>query len=278
MNIKNIIKEEVENFINEYVTNDEISLMKYLTLPLDEKYVMIAYNYPFFIEKFLEENDNDEMLRELKDFLNDGGTEGDFVYELGSENDELFKEYGEWLYVNLVGYNSSSLDVLPEEMPAWAYFDDQAEIIKNQWLVHFTSDADGIAKQGFRYGVDEIDKLGLTVFYSEFDKKYGGYNFAYTLDDYKKYSKVGSRYKYGEEVVVFRASGVRVWHYTDEEYQTIFYGNTAKNIIPITEGENKRWGIYSNRSGRLIVEDEDLTKLIYWIIKNYNQYRKHLEW
>jgi len=278
MNIKNIIKEEVENFINEYVTNDEISLMKYLTLPLDEKYVMIAYNYPFFIEKFLEENDNNEMLRELKDFLNDGGTEGDFVYELGSENDELFKEYGEWLYVNLVGYNSSLLDVLPEEMPAWTYFQDQAEIIKNQWLVHFTSDADGIAKQGFRYGVDEIDKLSLTVFYSEFDKKYGGYNFAYTLDDYKKYSKVGSRYKYGEEVVVFRASGVRVWHNTDEEYQTIFYGNTAKNIIPITEGENKRWGIYSNRSGRLIVEDDDLTKLIYWIIKNYNQYRKHLEW
>ena len=123
MNIKNIIKEEVENFINEYVTNDEISLMKYLTLPLDEKYVMIAYNYPF-IEKFLEENDNDEMLRELKEFLNDGGTEYEFVYELRSENNELFKEYGEWLYGNMVGYNSSSLDVLPEEMPAWAYFDD----------------------------------------------------------------------------------------------------------------------------------------------------------
>jgi len=277
MNIKNIIKEEVENFINEYVTNDEISLMKYLTLPLDEKYVMIAYNYPFFIEKFLEENDNDEMLRELKEFLNDGGTEYEFVYELRSENNELFKEYGEWLYGNMVGYNSSSLDVLPEEMPAWVYFDDQAEIIKNQWLIHFTSDAYGIAKEGFKYGVNEINKLGLTVFYSEFDKKYGGYNFAYTLDDYKKYSKVGSRYKYGEEVVVFRASGVRVWHNTDEEYQTIFYGNTAKNIIPIIDGETKRWGIYSNRSGNLIVEHDDLTKLIYWIIKNYDQYRKHLE-
>lgn len=277
MNIKNIIKEEVENFINEYVTNDEISLMKYLTLPLDEKYVMIAYIYPFFIEKFLEENDNDEMLRELKDFLNDGGTEYEFVYELRSENNELFKEYGEWLYGNMVGYNSSSLDVLPEEMPAWAYFDDQAEIIKNQWLIHFTSDAYGIAKEGFKYGVDEINKLGLTTYYSEFDKKYGGYNFAYTLDDYKKYSKVGSRYKYGEEVVVFRASGVRVWHNTDEEYQTIFYGNTAKNIIPIIDGETKRWGIYSNRSGNLIVEHDNLTKLIYWIIKNYDQYRKHLE-
>lgn len=62
MNINNIIKEEVENFINEYITNDEISLMKYLTLPLDDKYVEIAYNYPLFIENFLEENDNDEML------------------------------------------------------------------------------------------------------------------------------------------------------------------------------------------------------------------------
>lgn len=277
MNIKNIIKEEVENFINEYITNDEISLMKYLTLPLDDKYVEIAYNYPFFIENFLEEDDNDEMLRELKEFLNDGGTEGDFVYELRSENDELFKEYGEWLYVNMLGYNSSLLDVSPEEMPAWTYFHNKADVIKNQWLVHFTSDADGIAKEGFKYGVDEINKLGLTTYYSEFDKKYGGYNFAYTLDDYKKYSKVGSRYKYGEEVVVFRASGVRVWHNTDEEYQTIFYGNTAKNIIPIKVGENKRWGIYSNRNSRLIVEHDDLTKLIYWIIKNYDQYRKHLE-
>lgn len=272
MNIKRLIKEEFDGFLNEYISREEISLMKYLTLPVREKHIQIAFNYPEYIDVYLEEIENNEEL----EVLNGYDDKYDYIYDLKDKDNELFTNYGEWLYINLVGDNRSLIGIPPQDKPIWTYFSDETEIIKNQWLVHFTNDANSISKDGFIYGVDDLNKLGLTTYFDDFDKKYGGYNFAYTIDDYKKYSKVGSRYKYGEEVVLFRASGVRVWHFTDEEYQTIFYGNTAKDIIPITEGENNRWGIYSTKNGNLIVESDNLTQIIYWIINNYDQYRKHL--
>lgn len=119
-----------------------------------------------------------------------------------------------------------------------------------------------------------MEKLGLTCHLSEFEKKYGGYNFAYTLSDFPKYAKKSGGYKYGSEAVVFNASGIKVWHYGDEEPQVIFYGNTAKNIIPITSGENTEFAIYS-KDNKILYENDDLKNVVYWLIKNFNQYRKN---
>ena len=125
-----------------------------------------------------------------------------------------------------------------------------------------------------------MSKLGLTTHLGDFDKKYGGYNFAYLLSDFVRYAKGdysrGSRgYKYGDEAVIFRASGIKVWHHGDQEPQVIFYGNTATNIIPITSGENAEWAIYG-KNRRVLFENDDLQRVVNWLINNFDQYRKRL--
>jgi hypothetical protein len=258
-NIKKIINEEI---INEYLTNNEVSLMKYFSQSDEEKKqnLPFSYNYEYLFNEFVEEKDID--------------------YDINNDFDDIpseyFNEYAEWLFNKIEG---DSLNVDPSEYPAWAYL-SSPKLIKNQWLIHFTDDADGISNNGFIYGVNDIEKLGLTTHLSDFDKKYGGYNFSYLLSDFVKYGQSNrgwsQEYKYGKEAVIFNASGVKLYHGGDEEPQVIFYGNTATNIIPITNGENSRFAIYSKISERVLYESDDLEYLIKWLITNFNQYRKQL--
>jgi hypothetical protein len=193
-------------------------------------------------------------------------------------NPELYSKFANYLYNKI---KNDTLPIDPSEYPAWSYFDDRPTIVKNQWLIHFTNEADDIAMNGFKYGVDEITKLGLTTYLSQIDKEYGGFNFAYLLSDFNRYGKAGfgsrgGEYKYGKEAVIFRASGIKTYHYGDEEPQVIFYGNTAKNIIPITPGENNNWAIRHIKTGRIIFESDNLEKIAYWVDRNYPQYHKTL--
>jgi hypothetical protein len=47
-----------------------------------------------------------------------------------------------------------------------------------------------------------------------------------------------------------------------------------KNIIPITSGENTEFAIYS-KDNKILYENDDLKNVVYWLIKNFNQYRKN---
>jgi hypothetical protein len=86
----------------------------------------------------------------------------------------------------------------------------------------------------------------------------------------------GGGWKYGNEAVIFRASGIRTEHYGDEEPQVIFYGNTARDIIPVESGENKNYAFKSKLTGRILYEADDLQELVYWLVRHFDQYRKHL--
>ena len=77
----------------------------------------------------------------------------------------------------------------------------------------------------------------------------------------------------GNEAVIFNASGLRLWHHGDEEPQVIFFGNTAKNIIPITGGEDKDWAVRNSKTNRIIFEDDNFDKVVQWVINNFIQYR-----
>lgn len=260
MKLINIINEEIIN-LNEYLTNDGVSLLRYFSQTDEEKKQNLpyAYNYQYLFEEFVIDNDIDYDVDEFEDVP-----------------EEYFNEYAEWLFSKIEG---GSLNVEPSEYPAWSYLSNPT-LIKNQWLIHFTDDATGIADNGFIYGVDDIDKLGLTTHLSQFEKKYGGYNFSYLLSDFVKYGKSNrgwdNNFKYGKEAVIFRASGVKLYHHGDEEPQVIFYGNTATNIIPITSGENSKFGVYSSKSGNLLYESDDMEYVVKWIVQNINQYQKQL--
>lgn len=275
-----------ENVINEYVTRDTMYLKDYLSMSEEARMEYLPHEYYYFFEDFLVEmgeefempkekrpsNYQDEPEQEVDMFDN----EIELMTWLETNNRELYNKFAKYLYDKI---ESGTLPIDESDYPAWTYFDNSPEIVKNQWLIHFTKDAQSIQSDGFKYGVDDMTKLGLTTRLGEFDKKYGGYNFAYTLSDFPRYAKSDQgwrdEYKYGDEVVVFNASGIKVWHHGDQEPQVIFYGNTAKNIIPIISGENLKWGIYS-KNGRLLFENNELTTMVDWLVKNYVQYRKQL--
>ncbi len=272
--IATIINEEILK-LNEYLTNEGISLMKYFSMSDEEKIESLPYMYSseWFFDQFIEETDIEYNRNNYVD--NDGNEiESDEDFYVENLPYDIQKQYGKWLFNSV---NNHQLDVPDAEYPAWSFL-AYPELVKNQWLIHFTDDANGIANDGFKYGVDEMDKLGLTTHLSDFEKKYGGYNFSYLLSDYQKYGRSNRmrEWKYGNEAVIFRASGVKLWHHGDEEPQVIFYGNTATNIIPITGGENLKHGVYSSKNRDLLYESDDMYKIVDWIVKNYDQYRKHL--
>lgn len=291
MNLLDIINQEINEYINEnmqineYITNDEIYLRDYLSMPDSAKLAYLPHEYYYFFQDFLDETDYDfEMPKETipSDYVDEPYEEVDMfdneielIGWLEHNDKKTFDAFGEYLLDKI---NSYTLPIRDSEYPAWSYFDNNPTLIKNQWLIHFTDNADDIAIEGFKYGVDDMTKLGLTTHLGEFDKQFGGYNFAYTIGEFNKYAKGNysrGKYKYGKEAVVFNASGIKVWHYGDGEPQVIFYGNTARNIIPITSGENNDYAIYG-KNGRVLFEHDDLETVVYWLINNFQQYRKSL--
>jgi hypothetical protein len=286
-NINEIIKIAIKKYLNEqqilneYITNNEIYLRDYLSMSKERKMAYLPHEYYYFFGHFIIETDSEfEQPKEIvkSDYEDEDDVEVDMFDNelelmtwLENNDKKTYNDFAKYLYDKIM---DSTLPINDSEYPAWAYFSDNPELIKNQWLIHFTDNANDIAKEGFKYGIDEMEKLGLTCHLSEFEKKYGGYNFAYTLSDFPKYAKKSRGYKYGSEAVVFNASGIKVWHYGDEEPQVIFYGNTAKNIIPITSGENAEFAIY-NKNNKILYENDDLKNVVYWLIKNFNQYRKN---
>jgi hypothetical protein len=272
--------------LNEYISKDEIYLRDYLSMSKEAKMEYLPHEYYYFFEDFLIEtghefetpkekklsNYQDEPEEEVDMFDN----EIELMIWLENNDRETYYKFAEYLYEKI---KNNELPIDDSEYPAWSYFDDSPTLVKNQWLIHFTDEADSIALNGFKYGVDDMTKLGLTTHLGDFDKKYGGYNFAYTLHDFPRYAQSDgyhdTKYKYGKEAVVFNASGIKVWHYGDQEPQVIFYGNTAKNIIPITRGDETQWGI-RDKNGNVLYENDKLEKVVEWLTNNYQQYRKRL--
>ena len=262
MSVEKLLRKRL---LKEYIESNVISLRNYMNMSEDAKKEYLPEMFYWHFDNFLDETGIDFPYED--DLL-------EVVEGLQRSNPELYKQFAEWLYK---GVQNMSLNIADSDYPAWSFFDFRG-LVKNQWLIHFTNDADSIAKEGFKYGVDEMDKLGLTCHLSDFDKKYGGYNFAYTINDYVRYAKSGQgryTFKYGDEAVIFRASGIKLWHWGDEEPQVIFYGNTARDIISITSGENAAYGVRSKRTGVKLFESDEFDAVVNWIIKNYNQYRKH---
>jgi hypothetical protein len=268
MNIFYLIKNEHKQILKEYLTYEGVSLLKYFNLSDKEKKKNLPFMYSYVYSDFKNEYYGDldtEIPSDFEDY--------EWVNEIYTNNKPLFDEFAEYLFDKI---EEHSLDIMDAEYPAWSMLDNP-NLVKNQWLIHFTNDADSITSKGFIYGVDELDKLGLTTHFGEFEKKYGGYNFSYLLTDFYRYGYEGSNsYKYGNEAVIFRASGVKLWHHGDSEYQVIFYGKTAKNMVSITSGEDAYWSIRSNKSNEVLYENDDLRKVVSWFVKNYDQYRKHL--
>ena len=172
--------------------------------------------------------------------------------------------------------------IQPAEIPSWFYLHEPT-LVKNQWLVHGTTRMDGrmMARKGFIKGIADPTKLGLTTWLQ--GKKIGeGYNFAYTPEDFAKYGVDGQALKYGDGTfLIFRASGIRCWHHSDQEFQVIFHGKTARDIVFVDEAM-ETYTIHSKDGKPLIqtnaIYNNDPNSIVNWVMNNYDQYRKSIGW
>jgi len=258
----------------------EMSWVKqYLNMPEKEKAIDLIYSNPWFASKVVKnnpENFSEDFVNKIED--------SEFIF-----NDEWNQEGYSADAANLIQLVIKNLDHIQEDpdVPAWSYF-DKAKVIQNQWMIHFTDEADSIAVNGFTNLVSDIRLLGLTTHIgpNSPDRSDEGYGFAYLANDFKKYAhnSRGTRgeWKYGSECVLFRASGIQAFHWGDEEPQTIFYGPTAKNIIPITGGDKATYAVgdmrgrqhrHKHKSTYIVYENDDLETVVDWAIANYDQYK-----
>lgn len=260
------------------IVNEVAALARYLKLTPAEQGREVARQFPHVWAAWMEnEDDNPDGAANVQKWLEeDLGPIDDAIDETDDAEMARFRE------------SNTVLSTLNSASDPTFLFMDFEKILSNRWMVHFTSDASGIARDGFTRGVADLTALGLTTHFSEREKLGGGYGFAYEVGD-EHYAKRGSRrgeQRYGDEAVLFRASGVKVWHHGDEEPQVIFWGGTATDIVVLERGEYRRksgksdWdtseGWYVGPSEHPFFAADDISDVIAWVIANFRQYKHQL--
>lgn len=244
-----------------YHIQDLGQLRKYLEMSDEDKGLEMAYQSPYTFREFLErENTEGQYDRILEIDANDGYMDG----YLDKLPPQLLKEFYQECW-------SEVCDDLGAEAPSFLYM-EYTGTVKDQWLIHFTEDAASIAEKGFTLGISEIEHLGLTTHIKY--KPGAGFNFAYLLKDYHKHGRGrGGKWKYGPEAVIFRASGIEVYHHGDEEPQVIFWGATAHDIVQL-RGDGDEWEVV-NKNGDAIYIGL-IEGCVHWVPAHWDQYRCNL--
>lgn len=199
--------------------------------------------------------------------------------ELGEYEPDLFyklpedaqRACAEWVIDYMMQHN-------PAEAPTHAHVTvNRGQLLPaTTWLVHFSDNASNIALNGFTYGIDEMDRLGLTTWFTDKAKDRGGYNFAFEARSrHAEFAAYGR--KYGMNAVLFQNSGVHCTHYGDEEDQVIFWGADVKpkRIVYLDRPEGD-WQVANVKTGRPLFTADRYIKVVDWVIANEAQYRSVL--
>ena len=259
---------ESKEILNEFLdSNYGMPLYKYFQWAEKasdrEKVEDLFYHCPWIIGKYLSDvSGYDEELSDLEDELeNSSDLEYDDEY-IESVLDALEKHK---LLRKLLEYPYKYADA--EELPAW-FTMDFIRVVKNEWCIHFTSDANNIAREGFTGGTPEVENIAYTN--AGMQKHYAGYDFAFLIDD----SSVDFN-GYGDEAVIFRASGVLLLHYGDEQRQVVFWGPSVKELIPIKKDDYSSDWIIEGLNGQVFKTGKP-SELADWATDNLPQYRNQI--
>lgn len=213
----------------------------------EDKAIDLAYNFDYLIQDFMNEYDIDDDIDE---------------YDVDAFA-EVLADYD--MYEEFIRYCERNAD--DQDLPSWCH-EMYCRVVKNEWCIHFGNDSQSIAENGFTSGTDNIEKLGIT---GRKDNMGVGYNFAYLVND-----RNVDLSKYGDEAVIFRTSGVLVYHFGDEEHQVIFWGPYAHDFIPIKQG----YGGYDDYevyglNGQVLYSGKP-SEIANWASTNLGQYRKQI--
>jgi 2'-5' RNA ligase/GNAT superfamily N-acetyltransferase len=244
-----------------YFNNDMVWLKNYLTMSDRDKGEELSYKFTPSFVGYVEEN-YPEVWETIKDRVEDG-----YLDSPEGIPDEVFTDF----YQN---GSDEFMNMDPAECPSFMHMSYEG-MVKNQWLLHKTDNPDSICQSGFTYGMGDLSRLGLTTWFNNdgMDKQEGGYNFAFLAQDSKAMRYAEDRY--GREAVIFRASGVKVYHYGDEETQVIFRGSEAHDIIPVVkDGNTGMWALPDDDHGKPVFQADYLQQIVQWVMNHYAQYRK----
>ena len=196
-----------------------------------------------------------------------------------------------------------------DEASGFAWSDDAEdgkEIVHNEWMVHFSDYADKIAKEGFTKGNDYDGKLKSATY--QRGKTEGGYNYAYLASDViggKGYKFLDYLKERETPFVMFKGNGYRFHHNQDEEDQVVLnniqkgtmvfvrrlydqwcvlstanpnWKKRTKDINPRPEDE--RFAMYNPRNiiEGILYSDDDIDKVIKWVMNNFDQYRSKIKY
>lgn len=242
-----------KTFLTEYISNPLIRFCDFLNSSERNMNIYIAAEIgDSHFEEFLEDNGLDPS------------TEFDY------DNDDIMNEYGKYIFRKRIN------KTIPEqEQPSWEYL-SSPKIVKNTWLIHQTDHVRDILKEGFRFGLEDYTKLGLTSWFSmERKRRFKDedvYLFAFTQPNFDRFYK---KKAYGKDLLMFTSSGVTCFHKGDLEHQTIFMADTARNFIPIWNTESN-YIIENKNTGEVLFESEEPYECVNWVIKNFNQYKKKI--
>lgn len=291
-----------ENQENEYLDNAHgMPLKRFMQEPeevADENLILdYAYDIPEFFNNYRDAimKLSDEELDVLEAYKNDEADEDDLLKIL--ENHPDIKE--------AFGHFCRSIAYQDNRGARYIYDYNQDVYSNNQWLIHFTPDPGEIALNGFTKGTQDMEELGVTHGRQRNEE---GYNFAFiaykaTNEEARYYLTNGGYGRLDDNAgaVMFKADGIEAYHGGDCQYQVIFWGPSARNIIPIYHGDVEEmsyvgWDyddienpdkFYKNRgdtdcwyilgkNNNLLYCNEDIRKIIMWVEKNYFQYRNEL--
>lgn len=196
-----------------------------------------------------------------------------------------------------------------EETRGLAWSDDAEdgkEIVHNEWMVHFSDYADKIAKEGFTKGNDYEGNLKSATY--QRGKTEGGYNYAYLASDViggKGYKFLDYLKERETPFVMFKGNGYRFHHNQDEEDQVVLnniqkgtmvfvrrlydqwcvlstanpnWKKRTKDINPRPEDE--RFAMFNPRNiiEGILYSDDDIDKVIKWVMNNFDQYRSKIKY
>ena len=255
---------ESKNIIKEYLEKDyNLPLYKYFkwasTASSCEKARDLAYSCSYYINKYIKKIYY--RYSEFENLLNNG------EFDYGDESlVEMFLNMLE--ENNLCDHFVSEMQSIVDyyELPSWCTMDFE-RIVKNEWCIHFGSDSDSIAKEGFTGGTPDIEHLAYTNAGAQ--KTSAGYDFAFLMND-----RNVDYNEYGDEAVIFRTSGVEIYHYGDNQNQVVFWGPNVKNFIPIHQ-DNGDWVVYGAK-GQILVRCGRPSEIAIWATENLPQYRKQI--
>lgn len=169
------------------------------------------------------------------------------------------------------------------------------------WVVHFTDDVLGVARDGFKYGADDAYSLGLTRHKTDASRHNSpGYNFGYELCDSDNNWSGRRGVKYGNAAVMFQTAGSLAYHKGDEERQVIFWGPNVEWVIPIVKAHVDDYDKHSEDDYAVLAKDGSYPFRTYsnvegsstggrsaagnfnacaqWVVKNINSYRRSIIW